>query len=200
MGLELQYENGQTPIDEEEMEDLLLATVSTRGELDEFEQANIEGAIEWTLKINKSIDEILSLEFVKELHNRMFSEVWGWAGSFRKSNKNIGVDKYLINQELFKLMEDCKFWIENATFTEDEIAIRYKYRMVSIHPFPNGNGRHSRISGDILVSKILKRPVFSWGGLNIGEEGITRSRYIKSLYAADQGDFKPLLLFARSGM
>jgi len=199
VGLDLHYEKGQTPIDEEELEDLLLPTISTRGELDEFEQSNIEKAIEWSLKISLSINEVLSIDFIKELHSRMFSEVWGWAGSFRRSNKNIGVDKYLIGQELFKLTEDCKYWIVNKTYPEDEIAIRYKFRMVSIHPFPNGNGRHSRISGDILVSKVLKRPTFSWGGLDIGKEGETRSRYMKSLYSADQGDIIPLMEFARSG-
>jgi len=200
VGLELYYEKGQTPIDEEEKEDLLLPTISTRRELDEFEQANIEKAIEWSLKIRNSRDELLSIDFIKELHRRMFSEVWGWAGAFRKSNKNIGVDKYQIEQELRKLTADCKYWIDNKIYSEDEIAIRYKFRMVSIHPFPNGNGRHSRISGDILVSKALKQPVFSWGGENIGKEGETRKRYLESLYMADKGDIGALLKFARSGI
>jgi len=199
VGLNLHYQRGQTPIDEEEKEDLLLKTISTRGELDEFEQANIEIALEWSLKNRFSKDEILSIGFVKELHRRMFSEVWGWAGTFRKSNKNIGVDKINIGQELIKLMEDCRYWINNLTYPEDEIAVRYKYRMVSIHPFPNGNGRHSRVCGDILVSKLFNRPVFPWGGEIIGEESNTRSRYLEALYAADRGDLEPLLLFARSG-
>ena len=200
MGLELQYDKGQTPIAREEMDDLLLPTISTQGELDEFEQANIEMAIEWSLRISLALDEFLSIDFIKELHRRMFSEVWSWAGSFRKSDKNIGVDKYLINQELLKLNDDCRYWIVNKVYSEDEIAIRYKFRMVTIHPFPNGNGRYSRISGDILASRILKRPVFSWGGTSIGEENITRRKYLESLYAADRGDIRPLLEFARSGV
>jgi len=195
----LRYEKGQTPIDEEEKEDLLLPTISTRRELDEFEQANIEKAIEWSLKIQDTRDQLLSIEFIKELHFRMFSEVWGWAGAFRKSNKNIGVDKYMIEEELCKLTDDCRYWIENRIYPEDEIAIRYKFRMVSIHPFPDGNGRHSRISGDILVSKAFKRPVFSWGGNMIGEEGESRKRYLESLYMADKGDMGALITFARSG-
>jgi len=199
VGLELHYEKGQTPIDEEEKEDLLLPTISTRGELDEFEQANIEKAIEWSLKISTYRNEVLSIDFIKELHHRMFSDVWGWAGTFRSSNKNIGVDKLMIEQELMKLIEDCSYWVANKIYLEDEIAIRYKYRMVSIHPFPNGNGRHSRISGDILASKVFKRPVFSWGGHGIGQEGKIRSRYLESLYSADQGNIRPLLEFARSG-
>ena len=119
MGLEFIYINGQTPLDEEEKEDLKIKTISTRGELDEFEQANIEKAIEWTLKINPTYDKILSVAFIKEVHKRMFSEVWGWAGTFRKTNKNIGIDKYQIEIELTALMADCKFWIENKIFAEE---------------------------------------------------------------------------------
>jgi len=145
VGLNLHYQRGQTPIDEEEKEDLLLKTISTRGELDEFEQANIEMALEWSLQHRFSIDEVLSIGFIKELHRRMFSEVWEWAGTFRRSNKNIGVDKFNIEPELFKLMDDCRYWIDNIIYPEDEIAVRFKYRIVTIHPFPNGNGRHSRI-------------------------------------------------------
>lgn len=199
MGLKLRNQRGQTPIDEEEKEDLLLKTISTREELDEFEQANIEMALEWSLKRSFSKDEVISIGFIKELHRKMFSEVWGWAGTFRKSNKNIGVDKFNIEQELFRLMDDCRYWIDNVTYPEDEIAVRYKYRIVSIHSFPNGNGRHSRICGDILVSQVFNRPVFPWGGDRIDKEGETRSLYMKALYAADQGDMGPLLEFARSG-
>jgi len=197
VGLDLQYNKGQTPISEEEIEDILLPTISTRGELDEFEQANIEKAIEWSMKNSFSTEEVLSIAFIKELHKRMFSEVWGWAGSFRRSNKNIGVDKFIIEQELYKLINDCRYWIKQKVYSEDETAIWYKFRMVSIHPFPNGNGRHSRICGDIMVSHILNRPVFTWGGKRIQEEGETRKRYLDALHKADQGDILPLLEFAR---
>jgi len=98
MGLELEYIKGQTPIDEEEKEELKIRTISTRGELDEFEQANIEQAVEWSLRSNFSCEKILTVDFIKEVHRRMFSDVWAWAGKFRKTNKNIGVDKYQIEQ------------------------------------------------------------------------------------------------------
>ena len=199
MGLDLEYNNDQTPISEEEKEDILIPTISTRGELDEFEQANIEKALEWSMKSRFSINEVLSIAFTKELHKRMFSEVWAWAGSFRRTNKNIGVDKFLIEQELYKLVDDCRYWMENNVYSEDETAIRYKYRMVSIHPFPNGNGRHSRICGDILVSPLLGRPVFPWGGKRIEKPGETRRLYLHALHRADQNDFSTLLEFARSG-
>ena len=97
MGLKLNYINGQTPISEEEKEDLLIKTISTRNELDEFEQQNIESAIEWTLKQNFSIDKILTIDFILEVHKRMFNKIWEWAGTFRKTNKNIGVDKFVNN-------------------------------------------------------------------------------------------------------
>ena len=130
MGLELEYFKGQSPLEEEEKDELKLKTISTRGELDEFEQANIEKAVEWSLKINFSYEKILTVDFIKDVHKRMFSEVWSWAGTFRKTDKNIGVDKYSIEQELRKLLDDCKFWIENKTLPEDELAISFKHRLV----------------------------------------------------------------------
>lgn len=198
MGLDLEYNNGQTPISEEEKENILLPTISTSLELDEFEQANIEKAIMWSMKNSFDLDKVLSIDFIKELHRRMFSEVWDWAGTYRRSNKNIGVDKFHIEQELYKLLKDCRYWIENKVYSDDEIAIRYKYRIVSIHPFPNGNGRHSRICGDILVSHELNRPIFTWGGKSIEEKGVTRKSYLDALHKADQGDLWPLVKFARS--
>ncbi len=199
MGLDLHYHEGQTPIDVEEKDDLLIKTISTRGELDEFEQANILEAIVWSITVRRSIDEVLSISFIKEVHKRMFSEVWAWAGSFRLSNKNLEVDKCLIEQELHKLILDCKFWIEHQVYARDEIAIRYKYKLVSIHPFPNGNGRHSRICGDILVSQVLDRQVFTWGGQDIGMKGASRDKYLNALKHADNGDMSMLIAFARSG-
>jgi Fic-DOC domain mobile mystery protein B len=198
MGLELEYIKGQTPIDEEEKDELKIKTISTRAELDEFEQANIEKAVEWSLRNKFSVDKIHTVDFIKEVHRRMFSDVWAWAGKFRTSNKNLGVDKFQIEQELIKLLDDCRFWIENKVFNDDEIAIRFKHRIVTIHLFPNGNGRHSRLCADILISHGLKRNVFTWGKVNLTNEGETRNRYLKAIYLADKGDIGPLIEFARS--
>ncbi|MCD4725191.1 MAG: mobile mystery protein B [Bacteroidales bacterium] len=198
MGLELNYINGQTPISEEEKEGLLIKTISTREELDEFEQQNIESAVEWTLKHNFSVDRILTINFILEVHKRMFNKIWEWAGTFRKTNKNIGVDKFQISQDLKILLDDCKYWIENDTFSNDEIAIRFKHRLVKIHPFPNGNGRHSRLCADIFISHVFKKKVFSWSGSNLIKPGDSRKKYIESIYKADEGDIKPLIDFARS--
>ena len=163
MGLDLKYYNGQTPLDDDEKEGLKIPTITTRDELDEFEQLNIEKAVEWSIKNKFSSDKIITEQFIKNLHKRMLGDVWKWAGEFRKTNKNIGVDKYLISIELKNLIDDCKYWIKNTTFGPDEIAIRFSHRIVKIHLFPNGNGRHSRLIGDILINHGFSQPVFSWG-------------------------------------
>jgi Fic-DOC domain mobile mystery protein B len=178
---------------------LLIPSVTTRGELDEVEQRNIEEAIRWTMERRKKFtaDEVLTEQFIKELHQRMIGDVWKWPGTFRNSNKNIGIDKYEISTELRKLLDDCKFWIKNKTFSEDEIAIRFKHRIVSIHCFANGNGRHSRLMGDIIAEKIFGKEVFSWGGHDLAQTGEFRSTYLKALREADQGNHERLLEFAR---
>ncbi len=198
MGLNLEYIGGQTPIEELELEGLKILTVSTRGELDEFEQHNIESAIVWSMKQKFSLDQVLSLEFIKDLHWRMFGETWDWAGTFRKTNKNIGVDKYQIHEQLSMLLADVRFWIDNKTFEDDETSVRTKHRMVRIHPFPNGNGRHSRLFADVLVSHGFNRPVFSWGGGDLSIQGGRRKEYLQAIYQADQGHLNPLIRFARS--
>jgi Fic-DOC domain mobile mystery protein B len=200
MGLELHYEPGQTPLDEEEKEGLLIPSVTTKGELDEVEQRNIEEAIRWTIERRKrfTADEILTEQFVMELHRRMLSGVWKWAGQFRKTDKNIGVSKYHISTDLRTLLDDCKYWIANETFPQEEIAIRLKHRIVSIHCFSNGNGRHSRLIADILVEKVFGMDVFSWGSQNLTNASDTRSLYLKALREADQDEYAPLIAFARS--
>lgn len=197
MGLDNEYINGQTPLDEDEKEGLLIPTITTRGELDEFEQLNIVKAIEWTLKNRFKIEKILTEEFIKNLHKKMFDEVWRWAGEFRTSNKNIGVDKFMIPVELMNLIEDTKYWITNNTLEPDEIAVRFSHRIVKIHLFPNGNGRHSRLIGDVLVNNGFRKNVFTWGGKDIQHKGEARTKYIEALRSADNNDYKYLIEFAR---
>lgn len=117
----------------------------TKGELNEFEQLNIEKALVWTLQLKLDVDQILNERFIKTFHKKMFGDVWKWAGRFRQSEKNIGVHWFEIGLELKKLRDDTKYWIENNTFSPEEIAIRFKHRIVSIHCFSYGNGRHSRL-------------------------------------------------------
>ena len=160
MGLDLKYDLGQTPIDDEEKEALIIESISTRSELDEFEQYNIQKATEWVLTSHFSYTQILQIDFIKELHRRMFDEVWNWAGQFRKSNKNIGLDKASIQTDLQVLLDDCIYWIQNKTYNPDEITIRFKHRLVKIHPFPNGNGRHARLCADLMILHVFKKELF----------------------------------------
>ena len=197
MGLDLDYTEGQTPLDEDEKEGILIPTITTRGELDEFEQLGVEKAIEWTMKRKFGLEQILTEEFVKELHKKMFADIWKWAGQFRTTNKNLGVDKSQIPIELKKLLDDCRYWIDHKVFIEDEIAVRFSHRIVTIHPFANGNGRHSRLIADILVSHGFGRPHFSWGSINLTAKGTARSAYLKVLRAADENNYQFLIKFAR---
>jgi len=197
MGLNLEYINGQTPIDEDEKEGLLIPSVTTRSELDEFEQLNIDEANQWLLGKKFTVEKVLTEDFVKELHKRMLGNVWKWAGQFRTTDKNIGSDKYRIGIDLKMLLDDCKYWIENKTFSEDEIAVRFSHRIVKIHYFANGNGRHSRMMGDILIEKCFGKEPFSWGSKNLTEISKTRNEYIIALRLADEGSYSALIKFAR---
>ena len=198
MGLDFEYINDQTPLDEDEKEGLLIPSIATRAELDEFEQQNIEEAIQWVLTRSLKPKTIFTEQFVRNLHKRMYGNVWRWAGEFRKSNKNLGLNKYQIPVALKTLLDDALFWVENETYSPDEIAVRFKHRIVSIHCFPNGNGRHSRLMADVIIDKIYKEPVFAWGADNLVEKGDSRTTYLKAVKEADNGNYKPLLAFARS--
>ncbi len=198
MGLDLVYSNGQTPLDEEEKEGLRITTIATREELDEFEQYNIEKAIQWIYSRKLKKEQLLSEKFIKELHKKMYGDVWRWAGKFRTSEKNLGVASYKIATELKILMEDCLFWIENNTFESVEIAVRFKHKLVSIHCFANGNGRHSRLMADLIIEKIFDKPVFSWGGNSLVRQTDTRNSYIKAVKLADNNELQPLIEFAQS--
>ena len=167
MGLELEYKDGQTPLDEEEKEGLKIKSITTQGELDEFEQFNIEKAVEWSIHTKFKTEKILTEKFIKNLHKRMYGDVWKWAGEFRKTEKNIGIPWTQIGTELKNLLAHTKYWIENKTFSPEEIAIRFKHRIVSIHCFPNGNGRHSRMMADIIMESIFGKEIFSWHQSNM---------------------------------
>jgi Fic-DOC domain mobile mystery protein B len=199
MGLDYKYIDGQTPLSEEEKEGLLIKSVTTRGELDELEQLNIEKAIEWTLNTKFKRDKILTEDFIKSVHKKMLGDVWAWAGEFRKSEKNIGVDWIKIGIELRMLLDDTRYWIDKNTYPPDEIAIRFKHRLVNIHCFPNGNGRHSRIMADIIIESVFGKELFTWNYSNLVKPDNARNEYIDSIKKADNGDIKPLLEFARKG-
>jgi len=198
MGLDLIYNDGQTPLDEDEKEGLLIKSIATRGELDEFEQQNIEDAIQWSLTRKFKSEQILSETFILALHKKMYKNVWRWAGEYRKTNKNIGVDKLEIPVALRSLIDDASYWLENNVYEPDEFALRVKHRLVSIHCFPNGNGRHSRMIADIIIEKIYQLPVFAWGSKSLADENDSRKKYLIAIRKADKGDLELLLKFARA--
>ncbi len=190
------YPPGATPIDPDEAGGLLLPHITNRSELDRWEQDNIAEAEAWALR--RKPKDLLSADFIRKLHRRMFGNVWKWAGEFRRSGKNIGIDWRTIRPALKDLLEDAKVWIEFGSYPPDEIAARFHHRLVSIHPFANGNGRHARLMADLLLVHVLGRPRFTWGSRNLTHAGDCRQQYITALRAADRHDYRPLLEFVRS--
>ncbi|PDT04336.1 cell filamentation protein Fic [Rhizobium chutanense] len=187
-----------TPLEPQEREGLLQSWITHRNDLNEAEQENIVKGAAWVRgRRRMPVDRMLTEDFMRTLHRRMFGEVWQWAGNFRATERNIGIQAYRISVELAALLADVGYWIEHETFAADEIAIRFHHRLVAIHSFPNGNGRHARLAADLLVEKLNEEP-FSWGSGSLGDVGELRMRYIAALRSADSHDIGPLLEFARS--
>ena len=183
-----------TPLSPEEQSELIPAHIAYRHELNEAELENITRAQEWALRRRR---DVLSEPFVMALHKQMLGDVWRWAGKFRKSERNLGIPFYEVPTALRQLLEDSKAWIEYKSYPPDEIAVRFHHRLVQIHAFPNGNGRHSRLMADLLVTS-LGGQRFTWGSANLQTAGDVRGCYIAALKAADNHDIRPLMVFARS--
>jgi Fic-DOC domain mobile mystery protein B len=188
------YSAGATPLDPDELAGLRFKHVSTRGELDQLEQVSITDGIKWLAK--QKTPDVLSEAFVYELHRKLFGSVWLWAGTFRRTEKNIGVDPMQVAIQLRQLLDDAKYWIEHRTYEPKELAARFHHKLVYIHPFPNGNGRHARIMADAILTKLLNEPAIDWAG-NYRLEAMNerRNEYIAALRAADGHEFSPLLKF-----
>ncbi len=188
------YPDGATPLDPDELDGLKFKHITMREQLDELEQANIESGLQW---LARHKGDVLTDDFVITLHRRLFGDVWDWAGSFRKTGKNIGVDPMHIGAELRMLMGDARFWAEHKTYPALEAAIRLHHRLVKIHPFPNGNGRHARIMADTMLTRVYNAKPIDWaGGHALQKMNARRVAYIAALKAADQGDMGPLARFA----
>lgn len=196
MGLADKYHKSQTLLDENEKEGLLIKNVNTPGELNAYEQLNIQLAVEWTIRKRFTYQKLFTEELIKTLHKRMFEKVWEYAGRFRKSDKFIGVHWLTIGPELNKLLNDAVFWIENSSYSPEETAIRFKHRLVSIRCFQDGNGRHSRLMADIIMEDIYGKEPFTWGVMK--NDGELRNRYISALKEADHGNVRSLIEFAMS--
>jgi Fic-DOC domain mobile mystery protein B len=187
-------DNAATPLTAEEREQLIPSYITLRHELNEAEQVGIEEADRWAFSRRR---DVLSEAFLLSLHRRMFKDVWQWAGRFRTTARNIGIEAYRIGVELRQLTDDTRYWVEHETYPADEIAVRFHHRLVAIHPFPNGNGRHARLVGDLLAVR-LGQERFTWGRANLVDAHATRRDYVAALRAADQHEIAALLAFARS--
>jgi Fic-DOC domain mobile mystery protein B len=187
---------GNTPLSPEELADLI-PNLATKQELNEWERENILRGREWAVGDRTSPTDMVSDEYVRKLHKKMFDETWKWAGDYRHTEKSIGVSVHEIRERLMALFGDTRYWIENGTYLPDEITVRFHQRLVFIHPFPNGNGRHARLIADIIAMK-LGRSAFTWGSANLVTKGEARTTYLEAIRAADDGDIQPLLNFARS--
>jgi len=194
--MSIDYADGATPLEYDEMEGLLLTHVTTRAELDRWELDNINQAYQWADELKHK--NILNTDFICLLHKKMFGNVWKWAGQFRESDKNLGVPWVEIAVEFKLLCDDAHAWVEFDTYSPDEFAARFHHRLVYIHPFANGNGRHARLMADLILEKIFNAVPFTWGNANLTKPGDVRKGYICALKVADNHDYSLLLKFVRS--
>lgn len=182
------------PLSAEERKGLIPAHITLRSELNAAEQENILEAAAWVYERKRPL---VSEAFCRTLHKRMYGKVWKWAGTYRQTGKNIGVDANQIRLRLYETLDQFKYWIEHRTFPPDELAVRFHHALVFIHPFPNGNGRWSRLMADVLGAQLKIAP-FTWGSGDLREDNEVRRTYIRALQTADGHDFGPLTIFARS--
>lgn len=195
--MEFQYAPGATPLDPDEAAGLVPSHITTQADLNAWEQANILQAVRWVARQKKR--DLLTEGFVRDLHRRMFDQTWKWAGTFRQSNKNIGVDWTQVAVKLRNLLDNTRFQIDHKVFEPDELVVRLHHQLVWVHAFPNGNGRHARLMADVLAQQ-LGRPRMTWGGADVElvSMGTVRDRYLRALREADQGQWSALIAFARS--
>lgn len=190
--------DGATPLGPDEMAGLRFAHVTTRGQLDDLEQSNIEQGLRWLSR--RRGGDALTEEFLRKLHERMFGEVWTWAGYFRMTEKNIGISPIQIQVQLRQHLDDVRSWVSDGIFSPPEAAVRFHHRLVQIHLFANGNGRHSRIATDTFLEDYFDHPPIDWaGGFDLQVNNDRRTSYIAALREADQGHFRPLLTFVGAG-
>lgn len=196
MGLDDTAEDGATPIDPDEADGLIPSHITTQKELNEWEAMNISKAQSWAFSSKR---DVVTEQFVRELHRHMFDETWEWAGKYRTTGKSVGIPAHNIAIAVRELIRDVSMWLDHETFSLAEIAIRLHHRLVTIHPFANGNGRHTRMLADLLLWN-SGQPQFTWGGLgNAAHMTRMRTGYLRALRSADNGDIRPLIQFAKSG-
>lgn len=194
MVMRFMYADGATPIDPDEAAGLVPTHITTQAELNAWEEANIVSGEMWAFRRKSAL---LNEGFLRALHSKMFDQTWRWAGKFRSSNKNIGVDSHQIAVKLRDLLDNTSYQTDRKVFGADEQAIRFHHLLVWIHPFPNGNGRHARLMADLLITQFGGKR-FSWGQSPLTQESSIRVGYLAALRAAHAGSYTDLIGFARS--
>lgn len=196
MGLNNALPTGATPLDADELGGLIPTHLANRSQLNEWEQRNIEAALLWLARQRRP--RPLEEPWLRRVHREMFGQTWRWAGTYRSSDKSIGADWRQIRMQLPSLLADIAYQMEHQVSDADRIAVSFHHRLVAIHPFPNGNGRHARLMADVLIEQ-LGQPRFTWGGSSsLVDPTALRSAYISALRQADRGDLNPLQDFARA--
>lgn len=192
-----EQETGQTLIDPDERAGLIPGHIRLREELNQFEENNILQAYKKYLSGTRRHWELSNPEILKKIHQEMFDFTWKWAGTYRQSNKNLGIDWTRIPEEMKKAGDDYKYWQTHNTYSPLEVAVRYHHRLVVIHAFPNGNGRHARLVADMIIRE-RKLPPLTWGTKELVHKGNFRQKYIQALQEADKGNFSTLIEFSTS--
>jgi Fic-DOC domain mobile mystery protein B len=185
---------GATTLDPDEMEGLKFPHVETRAELDQLEQQNIQDGLRW-LSRQRKFEELLNEQFLLELHKKLFGAVWDWVGQYRRTGKNIGIDPIYIGVEIRNLLDDVRYWIEHQTYAREDFAARLHHRLVKIHPFENGNGRHARIFTDAVLENELGLKPINWSADESVDDETHRQNYLKALRSADHGDYQLMIDF-----
>jgi Fic-DOC domain mobile mystery protein B len=191
--MDLAHATGATPLDADEAQGLIPTHIDTMGQLNEWEQSNILHAEGWLFARKRS--DILTEAFVRRLHREMFSETWQWAGKYRTTQKNLGVPAHSIVVSVINTCDRARYWVEQNAYPLSESAVRLHHRMVAIHPFPNGNGRHTRMLADAFLH-VHDAPRLTWGRSSLHHDGETRAAYLHALREADMGRFASLIAFA----
>jgi Fic-DOC domain mobile mystery protein B len=186
-----------TPLDPSLRGDLLQTWITRRADLNEAEEENIVKGATWGHRRRGKAADLVTEHFVKTLHKKMFGEVWKWAGIYRQGELNIGIAPHLIVAQIPAMLDDVRYWVEHDTYPPDEIAARLHHRLTQIHAFPNGNGRHARMTADLLIERLGGKP-FSWGGGSLADIGTLRDQYVAALKVADNHNIEPLMAFMRS--
>jgi Fic-DOC domain mobile mystery protein B len=195
--------DGATPLSPEDFAGLIPTWIATRADLNLAEQVNVAKAIGWASGTfgPGALPKLMTDTTMRRLHRHMFGEVWKWAGTYRRRETNLGIAWPQIPVQMRDLCSDVLAQTADPAclpWPADELAVRFHHRLVVIHPFPNGNGRHARLAADLLV-EVLGRPPFTWGTADLADAGHARAAYLDALRLADSGkEFGPLVEFARS--